>query len=144
MANSVSCGMVNCLLTLCGLAKPYGDIDLGQHWLRQRFVAWQHQAFTWTNINLSFRNVQCHYSDDNFTKDTPATHHWCQLENCLSEIGFKSLGGHWVNDVWQFWKKAMTHEIDRSCSNIQDYLMVIMGIPLLVSPGNIVLFDLPH
>ena len=30
--------------THCGLVIQYGDIDLGQHWLRQRFVTWQHQA----------------------------------------------------------------------------------------------------
>ena len=31
----------------------YGDIDLGQHWLRQWIVAWRHQAITWPNIDLS-------------------------------------------------------------------------------------------
>ena len=37
----------------CGLVTPYGEIDLGQHWLRQWLVAWQHQAITWTNVDLS-------------------------------------------------------------------------------------------
>ena len=32
---------------------PYGDSDLGQHWLRQWLVAWRHQAITWTNVDLS-------------------------------------------------------------------------------------------
>ena len=32
---------------------PYGDIDLGQHWLRKWLVAWWHQAITWTNVDLS-------------------------------------------------------------------------------------------
>ena len=40
-------------LTHCGLVTPYGDINLGQHWLRQWLVAWWHQAITWTNIDLS-------------------------------------------------------------------------------------------
>ena len=40
-------------LTHCGLVKPYGNRDLGQHWLRQWLVAWQHQAITWTNVDWS-------------------------------------------------------------------------------------------
>ena len=31
---------------------PCGDRDLGQHWLRLWLVAWQHQAITWTNVDL--------------------------------------------------------------------------------------------
>ena len=41
------------ILTRWGLVTPYGDIDLGHHWLRQWLVAWQHQAITWTNVDLS-------------------------------------------------------------------------------------------
>ena len=40
-------------LTYCGLVEPYGDIDLGQHWVRYWLCAWQHQAITWTNVVLS-------------------------------------------------------------------------------------------
>ena len=40
-------------LTHCGLVTPYGGRDLGQHWFRQWFVAWRHQAITWTNVDLS-------------------------------------------------------------------------------------------
>ena len=29
-------------------------IYLGQHWLRQWFIAWWHKAITWTNIDCSF------------------------------------------------------------------------------------------
>ena len=33
---------------------PYGNTDLGQHWLRYWLVAWRHQATnTWTNVDLS-------------------------------------------------------------------------------------------
>ena len=31
---------------------PYGDGDLGQHWLRYWLVAWRHHAITWTNVDL--------------------------------------------------------------------------------------------
>ena len=37
--------------THCGMVMPYGDIELGQHWLRAWFVAWWHQAITWTNVD---------------------------------------------------------------------------------------------
>ena len=40
-------------LTHCGLVTLYGDINLGQHWLREWLVAWWHQAITWTNVHLS-------------------------------------------------------------------------------------------
>ena len=36
-----------------GLLMPYGDWDLGQHWLRWWLVAWRHQVITWTNDDLS-------------------------------------------------------------------------------------------
>ena len=39
--------------THCGLVTPYGDTDLGQHWLRKWLVAWRHQAITWTSVDLS-------------------------------------------------------------------------------------------
>ena len=32
---------------------PYGDIDLGQHWLRLWLVAWRQQAITWANVDFS-------------------------------------------------------------------------------------------
>ena len=40
-------------LTHWGLVTPIGDIDLGQHWLRQWLVALRHLAITWTNVDLS-------------------------------------------------------------------------------------------
>ena len=39
--------------THCGLATPCGGRDPGQHWFRYWFVAWQHQAITWTDVDLS-------------------------------------------------------------------------------------------
>ena len=40
-------------LSHCGLVTPYGDMELGRHWLRQWLVAWRHQAITWTNVDSS-------------------------------------------------------------------------------------------
>ena len=40
---------------------PYGGINLGQHWLKQCFVAWWHEAIAWTNIDLSsVRSIGIH------------------------------------------------------------------------------------
>ena len=38
--------------THCGIVKPYGNVDLGQHWLRYFFLL-RHQTITWTNIDSS-------------------------------------------------------------------------------------------
>ena len=40
-------------LTHCGQVKWYGDRDLNQHWFMYWLDAWQHQAITWTNVDLS-------------------------------------------------------------------------------------------
>ena len=45
--------LVPCVFTHCDTVTPYGDIDLGQHWLRQWLVAWGYQAITRTNVDLS-------------------------------------------------------------------------------------------
>ena len=50
--NPLSPGASVILLTNCGLVTPYDDIDLCQHWLRWRLFAWQHQAITWTSVDL--------------------------------------------------------------------------------------------
>ena len=39
-------------LTHCGLVMPFGDIDLGQHWMACCLTG-RHQAITWTNVDLS-------------------------------------------------------------------------------------------
>ena len=41
------------MYTHCGVVTPYGDIELGQPWLRYWLVAWKHQTISWTNIDLS-------------------------------------------------------------------------------------------
>ena len=57
--NSLSSTLRN-ELTHWGLVTPYGDSDLGQHWLRLWLVAWRHQAITWTNVDLSVRPSDIH------------------------------------------------------------------------------------
>ena len=47
------CPFDNMPLTQYGLVMPYGDTDLGQHWLRQWFVVWQYQGITSANVGLS-------------------------------------------------------------------------------------------
>ena len=37
-------------LTDYSLVTPYGNMELGQHWLRQWFVAWRLEAITWTRL----------------------------------------------------------------------------------------------
>ena len=41
---------------------PYGNINLGQHWLLYWLVAWWHQAITWTYVDLSSaRSIDIHW-----------------------------------------------------------------------------------
>ena len=47
-------------LTQWGLVMSFGDIDLGQHWLRQWLVTWRHQAITWTNVDLISKSSGIH------------------------------------------------------------------------------------
>ena len=35
------------------LIRPHSNTNLGQHWLRQWFIARSHKAITWTNVDLS-------------------------------------------------------------------------------------------
>ena len=40
------------IITHCGLVKIYGITNLGQqYWFSQWFVAWEHQAIFWTNVD---------------------------------------------------------------------------------------------
>ena len=43
--------------TQCGQVTPYGDRDLGQHWLGEWLVAWRHQSITWTNVDWSSSDI---------------------------------------------------------------------------------------
>ena len=62
-------------LTHCGLVTPYGYITC-QHWLKWWLVAWQHQAITWSNVNLSSeRSRDIHSSEGNFTRNISTINH---------------------------------------------------------------------
>ena len=41
------------ILTLCGRMTPYGDINLGQHWLMYWLGAVRQQAITWASVDFS-------------------------------------------------------------------------------------------
>ena len=49
-------------LTYCGLVMPYGDIDLGQHWLRQWLVAWCTKPLPKPILIYHITEVQWHSS----------------------------------------------------------------------------------
>ena len=72
-----------------GLMMPYGDRDLGQHWLRQWLVAWRHQAITWTNVDLS--SVRFSYS--NHQRVIPQGKTWSSITEIslkISNLNFDS------------------------------------------------------
>ena len=76
-------------LTQCGLMTPYGDMDLGQHWLTA-------QSHYLNQFWLIIRKVRWYSSEDNFTSDISAISHWNKLENYLYKIPLKSPRGQWV------------------------------------------------
>ena len=64
---------------------PYGDTDLGLHWLRQWFAVWWHQATTWNNVySSSVRSSDIHLSIS-LQCDTSATKHANRYENLVSK-----------------------------------------------------------
>ena len=46
----------------------YGDINLGQHWLKWWLVGWRHKFITWTNVNLP--KIICGFHLRNFALST--------------------------------------------------------------------------
>ena len=50
--NTYTINRAHCLIH-CGLVIPYGNTDMGQHWLTQCLAARRHQAITWTNVDFS-------------------------------------------------------------------------------------------
>ena len=78
---------------------PYGDRKLGQHWIRLWFVAWRHQAITWTNVDLS--SVR---SKVNFTAGTAAINHCNWLEKYSFKISLKYPRPPWVkvSKIWVY------------------------------------------
>ena len=75
-------------LTRCGLVTPYGNIDQCQHWFRQWLVAWQHQAITWTNVDIS------KYSVSNFTRNANNSIHTMCSDIALLKLLPHNLGAN--------------------------------------------------
>ena len=85
-------------LTHCGLVMPYGDKDLGQHWLRQGPVAWWHQAITWINVDI-IKGVLWHSPESNFTRGVDDINLWRLFKDYTFEIMTTSPRGQWVNFI---------------------------------------------
>ena len=87
-------------LTHCGLVMPYGVTELGQHWLRWWLVAWQHQAITWTNVDLSsVRSLGIHLralSLDDVKK--PINNCCAELDHCVNGVQYSNVDGNYVGD----------------------------------------------
>ena len=86
------------VLTRRGLVMPYGDSDLGQHWLRCWFVAWRHQAITWTNL-ISISEVLWHLPESNFTVSGQTTILYNEFESYSFTITTTSPRGQWVKKI---------------------------------------------
>ena len=90
-------------LTHCGLVTACGYIYLCQHWLKYWFVSWQHQAISWTNVDLSptgscgiqLRSMITQI----FMIAIPEI-------NCASKITATSIRDQWVHKD-EFWKKKI-------------------------------------
>ena len=67
-------------LTHCGLMTPYGDIDLGQHWLRTVMACCRTAPSHYLNqCWLIISKIQLHSSDGNFTRYHHISHQWLKL-----------------------------------------------------------------
>ena len=70
-----------------------GDINLGQHWLRLWLVTWQHQAITWTNVDLwSVKSCGIHLRA--VSQEVNLIHNMC------SEITLLKLFATTLRDWW--------------------------------------------
>ena len=60
--SSATGGSFNSMWTI---VTPSGNMDLGQHWLRQGLLAPRHQSITWTNVDYHqcYHHVLWHSSD---------------------------------------------------------------------------------
>ena len=84
-------------LTHCGWLISYGDIDLGQHWLRKWLIAWWYQAITWINVEFLLGRI--------YGIQLGAISQWvskllfciCEFQNCTFKITTTTPSGQWVN-----------------------------------------------
>ena len=89
-------------LTHCGLVTPYGNRDLGQHWLWYWLIAWRHQAITWTNVDLSSSSKDIHLEEISWEMSQPSIAK--KNFNHLTKTLLKSPRGQWVNDDNGYYK----------------------------------------
>ena len=91
--------IIPCQLTHCGLVTPYGDWDLGQHWLKIMaccLTAPSHYLNQcWITINM----VQWHSYKGSFPRDTSVIDYENQLENYSSEIYFETPKGQRIKSA---------------------------------------------
>ena len=99
----------NTQLTHCGIMMPFGDIDLGQHWLVMAFcltapIHYLNQCW------LIISEVQWHSYQGKFTRDASTINHWNLFESYMymSKISFKFPRGQWVNADWQSFRLGRT------------------------------------
>ena len=76
----------------------YGNIDLGQHWFRERLVAWRHQAIPRTNVNASW------YSDAIWRHRSGST--LAQVMACCLMAPSHYLNQCWLNIYVALWHSA--------------------------------------
>ena len=82
-----------------GLVTPHGVMDRGQHWLRKWLAAWRHQAFTWTNFDLSsVRSFDIHMRAISLEIPQPSI---SKIRLKINYISFKFPRGQWVKSLWR-------------------------------------------
>ena len=91
--------MCQCSLTHCGMAKPYGKMNMGRHWLRQWLVAWRHQVITWTNVDFHMWGSLTGIRLRAISERVPKLLLFMMCENCSFLIYRHILMRQWVNCI---------------------------------------------
>ena len=66
-----------CTLTHCGLVMLYGDVDLGEKWLRYLFVVWLQEAITCINVDFLLKGFnQWRSPENNLTRSAHELNPW--------------------------------------------------------------------
>ena len=81
------------------MAKPYGKMNMGRHWLRQWLVAWRHQAITWTNVDFHMWGSLIGIRLRAISERVPKLLLFMMCENCSFLIYRYILMRQWVNCI---------------------------------------------
>ena len=88
----------------CGIVAPYVMEDLGKRWLRYNgwYVAWQYQANTWTNVDLSIYHQWALGPVACTRRQLVLMISFIKLvfKNYTFKITFMSARWQWVNSWW--------------------------------------------